>query len=166
MTSGPCFRCKSRLECSTTVERLGAHAQPLRESFATFHHECRKTRLLTDAEVESLCKAGTDFVDGVRAAYPGNHIELKLHVIEAHVPSFVWKWRSAGLFLEEGIEHFHALDNRLARRFACLRGEREARSKHDALTILQRPALSALSNERVCRHKRHFHAPCATSHTA
>ena len=70
------------------------------------------------------------------------------------------------MFLEDGVEHFHALDNRLARRFACLRGKRKARSKHDALTILQRPDLSALSNERVCRHKRHFHAPRATSHTA
>ena len=143
-TSGQCF------ESSMAVERLIARVQPLWKSFATFHHECRKTRLLTDAEVESLCKAGTDFVDGVRAAYPGNHIELKLHVIEAHVPSFVRKWRSAGLSLKDGIEHFHALNNRLARRFACLRGEREARSKHDAPTIPQRPALSALPNERVC----------------
>mmetsp|Transcript_1299 Transcript_1299/g.3999 ORF Transcript_1299/g.3999 Transcript_1299/m.3999 type:complete len:269 (+) Transcript_1299:2915-3721(+) len=108
--AAPYWNCKRTLESTIAVEAIIARMQPVWEHFETFHHECRKTRLLSDAEIETLCKAATGFVDCVRVSYPDNHIELKLHVIEAHVPAFVRKWRSAGLLLEEGIEQLHAVD--------------------------------------------------------
>mmetsp|Transcript_23072 Transcript_23072/g.78895 ORF Transcript_23072/g.78895 Transcript_23072/m.78895 type:complete len:212 (+) Transcript_23072:2970-3605(+) len=157
--AAPCWNCKRTLESTIAVEAIIARMQPVWEHFETFHHECRKTRLLSDAEIETLCKAATGFVDCVRVSYPDNHIELKLHVIEAHVPAFVRKWRSAGLLLEDGIEHLHAVDNRLERRFACLHGARKARSRHEALTIFQRPDMCALAASHVERRRRSPHTP-------
>jgi hypothetical protein len=74
-------------------------------------------------EVERLCSAAVSMVDSARVAFPDTHLELKLHLIEGHVPWFVRKWRSAGLFLEDGVEHYHALDDRMTRRFSCLHEE-------------------------------------------
>jgi hypothetical protein len=156
-----CWRCKSKGEASKAVEAIIARVSPFWNHFALFHHECRKTRLLSPTEITSLCDAATGLVNSSRSAYPATHVELKLHVIEAHVPPFVKKWKSAGLFLEDGVEHFHAVDNRMTRRFSCLHGERKAESKHKALAILRRPELITMSADRTSRRRRHFLSPRA-----
>jgi hypothetical protein len=161
--AAPCWNCKRTLESTIAVEAIIARMQPVWEHFEKFHHECWKTRLLTDEEIEALCKAATGFVDCVRVSYPDNNIELKLHLIEAHVPQYVRKWRSAGLSLEDGIEHLHAVDNRLSRRFACLHGARKTRSRSEALVIFQRPDLGALSASHLSRRRRRFTTQRAAS---
>jgi hypothetical protein len=139
------FVCLLRVpgEKSKTVERLIARVQPIWENFETLHHLCRKNKLLTPEEVEALCKAAVDGVNLYRKAYPKTHVELKLHIIEAHVPKFVRKWRCAGPFFEDPVEHYHAWDNQLNRRFCCLHGTNKAESKHRALAIMRRPDVQA-----------------------
>jgi hypothetical protein len=130
-------------EKSPAVEQLIASVKPIWTNFEVLHHLCRKNKLLTHEEVETLCKAAVDGVDLYRAAYPTTHVELKLHIIEAHVPKFVRKWRCAGPFFEDPVEHYHALDNQLNRRFCCLHGTNKAESKHLALAIMRRPEIQA-----------------------
>jgi len=60
-------------------------------------------------------------------------VQLKLHVIEAHLPTFVRKWRTSGLFVEDACESIHNVVNTLNRRYACLHGEAKGRSKAAAL---------------------------------
>ena len=152
-------------ETTGAVEDIIRRVEPFWTQLEIFHHDCRKTRLLTDVEVERLCSAAVSMVNSAREAYPSTHVELKLHLIEAHVPGFVRKWRSAGLFLEDGVEHYHALDNRMTRRFSCLHGERKARSKQSAVELLQRPDIIAKSADRTERRRRHFLTPRTTGIT-
>jgi hypothetical protein len=152
-------------ETTDAVEGIIRRVSPFWTQLEIFHHECRKTRLLSDVEVERLCSAAVSMVDSAREAYPDTHVELKLHLIEAHVPGFVRKWRSAGLFLEDGVEHYHALDNRMTRRFSCLHGERKARSKQSAVELLQRPDIIASSANRTERRRRNFFTPRTTGIT-
>jgi hypothetical protein len=130
-------------EKSKAVEKLIARVQPIWENFEVLHHLCRKVKLLTPQEVDTLCKAAVDGVDLYRKEYPKTHVELKLHIIEAHVPKFVRKWRCAGPFFEDAVEHYHAWDNQLNRRFCCLHGTNKAESKHMALAIMRRPDVQA-----------------------
>jgi hypothetical protein len=130
-------------EKSKAVELLIAKVQPIWENFETLHHLCRKNKLLTDVEVERLCTCAVDGVDLYRKEYSKTHVELKLHIIEAHVPKFVRKWRCAGPFFEDPVEHYHAWDNQLNRRFCCLHGTNKAESKHLALAIMRRHDVQA-----------------------
>jgi hypothetical protein len=156
-----CRVCRNDKEYSKAMAEIKDRVSPYWAHFEVFHHECRKTRLLSAAEVDRLCSAATGLVKGAREAYPKTHVELKLHVIEGHVEKFVRKWRSSGLFLEDAVEHYHALDNSFNRRFSCLHGVRKAQSKHNALAIIRRPDIISRSADRATRRQRHFVTPRA-----
>uniref|UniRef100_A0A7S3NMG1 Uncharacterized protein n=1 Tax=Aureoumbra lagunensis TaxID=44058 RepID=A0A7S3NMG1_9STRA len=123
---------------SQAVANLVARLQPIWSAFAKLHDLARACRLLSDREVEELCDACHNASNEARKAYPGVHVQLKLHIIEAHLPPFVKHWRSAGLFAEDAVESIHALVNRLNRRFACLHGDLKQTSKMTALETLGR----------------------------
>jgi hypothetical protein len=83
------------------------------------------------------------------------HCPLKLHFIEIHVPRFARRWGSIGLFSEDAAESIHALMNRLARRYACIRSSVErAKSILSALTVIQDPATIAAGEALAKRRKR------------
>jgi hypothetical protein len=132
---------------SAMVEKLISKIKPTWAQYEVLHHECRKNRLLTDAEVDTLCAAAVGVVKSFREAYPLTNVEPKLHIIEAYVPAFVKKWRCAGPFFEDAVEHYHATDNELNRRFCCLHGEAKAQSKHNALEIMRRTDIQQLLGE-------------------
>mmetsp|Transcript_19505 Transcript_19505/g.60226 ORF Transcript_19505/g.60226 Transcript_19505/m.60226 type:complete len:111 (-) Transcript_19505:1056-1388(-) len=83
--------------------------------------------------VSRVCSACDAASGKSREAYDKVHVQLKLHVIEAHLPTFVRKWRTSGLFVEDACESIHNVVNTLNRRYACLHGEAKGRSKAAAL---------------------------------
>lgn len=133
------------------VDEIIERVRPFWENFSVLHRECRKNKVLTDAEVETLCKAAAGMVRGARRAFPEKHLELKLHVIESHLVEFVKTWRSAGLFIEDAIESLHNLVNKLNRRFSCLHGKIKSESKLEALAVLRRPAVVKKVADRKAR---------------
>lgn len=114
----------------------------------------RACRLPSDAEVETLRAACDEVARQTRAAYPTVHVQLKIHVIESHLKSFVRRWRTVGLFTEDACESIHALVSQLDRRFACLHGVSKSESKAAALEILARKDLQALADARRTRRAR------------
>ena len=136
------------------VAALIPRVDPVWRAFADLHRVARECRLHSDAEVEELCGACGRVSATARVAYPDVHIQLKIHLIEAHLVPFVRRWRSAGLFFEDACESIHALVNGLNRRFACLHGDAKAASKAAALEILARQDLQAIGRARRSRRAR------------
>ena len=136
------------------VEALTARVDAVRRAFADLHSLARECRLLSDADVEALCDACGRVSATARVAYPDVHIQLKIHLIEAHLVPFVRRWRSAGLFFEDACESIHALVNGLNRRFAYLHGDAKATSKAAALEILARQDLQPIGRARKGRRAR------------
>ena len=138
------------------AEALINKVEPVWTAFAELLPLVRATRLLTNAEVEKLCAAAAAVSSAYRAAYPDVHIQLKIHIIESHLPKFARRWRSVGLFAEDACESMHAIVNRLNRRYACVHGVRKARCKREALMILSDDELAATT---AARKKKRAHGP-------
>lgn len=134
-----------------TIERLN----PVWRAFSALHTLARACRLLTDDEVEELCRACDTISTASRTAYPKVHVQLKVHVIEAHLPAFVRRWRSSGLFVEDACESIHNIVNKLNRRYACIHGPAlKAESKRRALEVFNRRDLQAIAADRLDTRKR------------
>ena len=141
---------KHRRNAQLLVSKL----QPTWQAWADLHTHARKARFLSDAEVDALCDAAARVSSKTREAHPGAHVELKIHVVEAHLPGFVRRWRSLGLFTEDACESIHALVNKLNRRYACVHGDLKATCKRDALLVLQDPGLMARVADRKAKRAR------------
>ena len=118
------------------------------------NHQCRKCRVLSNEEVGNLCAAAVGTVKGCRSAYPDKHLQLKLHVVESQLITFVRTWRSAGLFVEDAVESLHALINKLNRRFSCMHGKMKTESKRAALAVIRRPDVIKMTADRKDRQSR------------
>ena len=136
-----------RAEVGALIERVRA----VWLAFADLHRLAHASRLLSDDEVEQLCSASGRVSTELRRAYPKVRVQLKIHIVEAHLVSFARRWRTAGFFVEDACESIHALVNRLNRRFACLHGDLKIESKARALEILARKDLQAMRDARRAR---------------
>ena len=88
-------------------------------------------------------------------------MQLKVHIIEAHLPAFAKRWHTVGLFAEDACESIHALVNVLNRRFACVHGVSKADCKRKALAVLQDPAIMQKAAEITQRRARGPRGPYA-----
>ena len=89
----------------------------------------RATGILNDEEIELLDKNIKEYVKA-RREYPGNKKILtpKEHVLEDHVMYYVRKYKTLGIFGEDGLEALHPKDTRKRHLTRCMRNP-EARVK-------------------------------------
>lgn len=116
----------------------------------------KPAEVLSSEQLAELAIAGPEFGLAFRAAYGvDQHISLKVHLIETHLVEFALRWHSTGLFSEDAAESIHALTNRLARRYACIRGnERKLRLMNIALQVQQNNEIIKASQQFAARRAR------------
>ena len=97
----------------------GAHASPnFKERHAAVLRPLkvvsrlmRAVRILDGTERADLTRACKEFGTAWRASY--GMCTPKAHMIEVHVPRYVEKYHTIGIFGEDGIESLHPLDSKV-----------------------------------------------------
>ena len=112
------------------------------------------TGVLSMDRIAHLKKVGPEFVSEFRSTFPGEHIPLKMHLIETHLLDWVEKYGSIGLFSEEAAESIHALIVRIERSRGSLKGSSLDRSIMNALREKQDHELQSAERKRAARRKR------------
>jgi hypothetical protein len=81
-------------------------------------------RFLTSNEIDLLdCLIG-EFIRIYSSSYPEDNITPKMHWLSSHVMPFVRRHKTWGLISEQSIEAFHALFNKVERRYCNVRDEK------------------------------------------
>lgn len=85
-------------------------------------------------EIELL---GRYFMFMFKQSFPSEHVSLKMHLLETHVPEFAHAWGTIGLVSEDSAESIHALLMKLERRYACMLKARKEQAIHHGLLAAQ-----------------------------
>lgn len=98
----------------------------LHKALGRLQHFAR-ARFLSDDDIVAFDAARIEFLNLLIEVEPHRSVTRKMHMLLAHVKPFMEQWRTWGLMCEQPIEAFHAVYNRLARRFAGIRNEQQRR---------------------------------------
>lgn len=94
-------------------------------------HFSRAARFLNDDELDKFEAACRGFGVAYRAAHPEHPIlTIKGHLIEMHLATIARRYRTLGMFGEDGLEALHPLDTRAR---MLVRSMRNALARHMAL---------------------------------
>ena len=78
-------------------------------------------RFLNAGEVDDLAEKCYEFGEFFPRNFPNATLPVKFHLLTHHVPAFIKKWNSLGVFSEHLLESVHARGNRLHRTFSSTR---------------------------------------------
>lgn len=91
------------------------------EKFYSIYNLISANRLLNNDEVAQVTTLCHDFGTWYPSTFPAESIPIKLHILIFHVPEFINRWKSLGIFSEQGSESIHAATNSLHRTFCSIR---------------------------------------------
>ena len=90
------------------------------QKFLSIYRLMSKNAILSKEEIECLTNECHSFGEWFPAHFPSSTLPIKFHLLTHHVPKFVQKWHSLGLFSEQQVESLHAKAN-WHRAFCCMR---------------------------------------------
>ena len=113
-------------------------------------HYARATRFLTDAELDALEASCTAFGVASRATF-GKMLTCKGHLIEKHLPRTARRFRTIGIFGEDGLEALHPLDTKSR---VTARAMRNPVARHKAVTAQNSIQTDYRGPDLACGYKR------------
>ncbi len=114
------------LLCSCLKDRSRKYSEILElwTRFSDIFPLLTSPRFLSEWEIEFFQQNCYALGEYYSSHFPERNISRKLHILVCHVPQFVGRWKTIGLFSEQKLESLHCTANRFDKQFSSIRDKK------------------------------------------